>query len=155
MSRDGYSLKTIGQFVGQELGVSDWLTVDQERINQFADCTGDYQWTHVDVERARRESPFGSTIAHGYLTLALLGSLQMRLGIIPTDVSQALYYGLDRVRFMTPVKSGARIRNRVMLLAVEQQDKGRILLKTQNTIEIEGEKKPALIANTLILLLPQ
>ena len=154
MSRDGYSLKTIGQFVGQELGVSDWLTVDQERINQFADCTGDYQWIHVDVERARRESPLGSTIAHGYLTLALLGSLQMSLGIIPTDVSQALYYGLDRVRFMTPVKSGARIRNRVVLLAVERQDKGRILLKTQNTIEIEGEKKLALIANTLILLVP-
>ncbi len=154
MSRDGYSLKTIGQFVGQELGVSDWLTVDQKRINQFADCTGDYQWIHVDVERARRESPLGSTIAHGYLTLALLGSLQMSLGIIPTDVSQALYYGLDRVRFMTPVKSGARIRNRVVLLAVERQDKGRILLKTQNTIEIEGEKKPALIANTLILLVP-
>lgn len=154
MSRDGYSLKTIGQFVGQELGVSDWLTVDQKRINQFADCTGDYQWIHVDVERARRESPLGSTIAHGYLTLALLGSLQMSLGIIPTDVSQALYYGLDRVRFMTPVKSGARIRNRVVLLAVERQDKGRMLLKTQNTIEIEGEKKPALIANTLILLVP-
>ncbi len=154
MSRDGYSLQTIGQFVGQELGVSDWLTVDQEQINQFADCTGDYQWIHVDAERARRESPLGSTIAHGYLTLALLGSLQMSLGIIPTDVSQALYYGLDRVRFMTPVKSGARIRNRVVLLAVERQDKGRMLLKTQNTIEIEGEKKPALIANTLILLLP-
>jgi acyl dehydratase len=155
MSREGYSLKTIGQFVGQELGVSDWLTVDQERINQFADCTGDSQWIHVDVERARRESPLGSTIAHGYLTLALLGSLQMSLGIIPTDVSQALYYGLDRVRFMTPVKAGARIRNRVMVVAVEQQDKGRMLLTTQNTIEIEGEKKPALIANTLILLLPQ
>jgi acyl dehydratase len=155
MSREGYSLKTIGQFVGQELGVSDWLTVDQERINQFADCTGDYQWIHVDVERARRDSPLGSTIAHGYLTLALLGSLQMGLGIIPTDVSQALYYGLDRVRFMTPVKAGARIRTRVILLAVEQQDKGRMLLKAQNTIEIEGEKKPALIANTLILLVPQ
>ena len=143
MSSEGYSLKTIGQFVGQE------------RINQFADCTGDYQWIHVDVERARRDSPLGSTIAHGYLTLALLGSLQMSLGIIPADVSQALYYGLDRVRFMTPVKSGAHIRSRVILLAVEQQDKGRILLKAQNTIEIEGEKKPALIANTLILLLPQ
>ncbi len=154
MSRNEYSLKTIGQFVDQELGVSDWLTVDQERINQFADCTGDYQWIHVDVERARRESPLGSTIAHGYLTLALLGSLQIKLGIIPPDVSQAWYYGLDRVRFLAPVKSGARIRNRVVLLAVEQQDNGRMLLKTQNTIEIEEEKKPALIADTLILLLP-
>ncbi len=154
MSRDEYSLKTIRQFVGQELGVSDWLIVDQERINQFADCTGDQQWIHVDVERARRESPLGSTIAHGYLTLALLGSLQIKLGIIPPDVSQAWYYGLDRVRFLAPVKSGVRIRNRVVLLAVEQQDHDRMLLKTQNTIEIEGEAKPALIADTLILLLP-
>ncbi len=154
MSRDGYSLKTIGQFVGQELGVSDWLTVDQQLINQFADCTGDDQWIHVDVERARRESPLGSTIAHGYLILALLGSLQRRLGIIPPDVSQAWYYGLDRVRFLTPVKSGSRIRNRVVLLAVEQQDQGRMLLKTQDTIEIEGETKPASIANTLMVVFP-
>ncbi len=154
MSRNEYNLKTIGQFVGQELGVSDWLTVDQERINQFADCIGDDQWIHVDVERARRESPLGSTIAHGYLTLGLLGSLQRKLGIIPSDVSHALIYGLDRVRFLTPVKAGSRIRNRVVLLAVEQQDNGRILLKIHNTIEIEEEKKPALIADTLILLLP-
>ena len=154
MSRDDYNLKTIGQFVGEELGVSDWLLVDQERINQFANSTGDDQWIHVDVERARRESPLGSTIAHGYLTLALLGSLQRKLGIIPPDVSQALYYGLDRVRFLAPVKAGVRIRNRVVLIAVDPQDNGRLLLKTQNTIEIEGEAKPAVIAETLILLLP-
>jgi acyl dehydratase len=152
MAISGYSVSTIRHFVGQELGVSDWLTIDQERINQFADFTGDHQWIHVDVEQARRESPFGSTIAHGYLTLSLAASWQYELGIIPAGVSQALNYGLDRVRFLAPVKVGARIRDRVVLLAAEQQDKGRLLLKTRNTIEIEGETKPALIAETLTLL---
>ncbi len=153
MAISGYSVSTISQFVGQELGVSAWTTIEQERINQFADFTGDHQWIHVDVERARRESPFGSTIAHGYLTLSLAASWQYELGIIPADVSEALNYGLDRVRFLTPVKVGKRIRDRVVLLAAEQQDKGRLLLKTRNTIEIEGETKPALIAETLTLLL--
>ncbi len=153
MAISGYSVSTISQFVGQELGVSAWTTIEQERINQFADFTGDHQWIHVDVERARRESPFGSTIAHGYLTLSLAASWQYELGIIPADVSEALNYGLDRVRFLTPVKVGKRIRDRVVLLAAEQQDKGRLLLKTRNTIEIEVETKPALIAETLTLLL--
>src|SRR6266566_5156533 len=153
MAISGYSLSTITNFVGQELGVTEWMTIDQERINQFADFTGDHQWIHVDVERARRESPFGSTIAHGYLTLSLAASWQYELGIIPAGVSEALNYGIDRMRFLAPVKVGARIRDRVVLLAVEQQDKGRLLLKTRNTIEIEGETKPAMIAETLTLLL--
>ncbi len=155
MSRERYDVSTLEQFVGQELGVSDWLTVDQERINEFADCTGDHQWIHVDIERAQRESPLGSTIAHGYLTLSLLAAMQIEIGIIPVGVSQALNYGLDRVRFIAPVKAGARIRNRVVLLAVELQGKGRLLLKTQNTVEIEGGTKPALIAETLALLLTE
>ena len=153
MNRERYDVSMLEQYVGQELGVSDWLTVGQERINEFADCTGDHQWIHVDVERAKRESPLGSTIAHGYLTLSLLAAMQMELGIVPEGISQALNYGLDRVRFIAPVKAGARIRNRVVLLAAEPQDKGRLLLKFQNTVEIEGEKKPALIAETLALLL--
>ena len=155
MSRKQFNVNTLEQFVGQELGVSDWLTVDQERINQFADCTGDHQWIHVDIERAQRESPLGSTIAHGYLTLALLAAMQMELGIIPEGVTQALNYGLDRVRFIAPVKAGARIRTRVVLVSVDPQGKGRLLLKTQNTVEIEGETKPALIAETLTLLLTE
>ena len=153
MAISGYSVSTISQFVGQELGVTEWMTIDQERIDGFADFTGDHQWIHVDVERARRESPFGSTIAHGYLTLALAAAWQYELGIVPAGVSQALNYGLDRVRFVAPVKVGARIRDRVVLLAAEQQKKGRLLLKTRNTIEIEGETKPALIAETHSLLL--
>ncbi len=155
MSSKRFDVNTLEQFVGQELGVSDWLTVDQERINEFADCTGDHQWIHVDIERAQRESPLGSTIAHGYLTLALLAAMQMELGIIPEGVSQALNYGLDRVRFIAPVKAGARIRTRVVLVAVDPQGKGRLLLKTENTVEIEGETKPALIAETLALLLTE
>src|SRR5258708_27490699 len=153
MSHKRCDVSALEQFVGQDLGVSDWLTVDQERINEFADCTGDHQWIHVDVERARRESPLGSTIAHGFLTLSLLAAMQMELGIVPEGISQALNYGLNRVRFIAPVKAGARIRNRVVLLAAEPQDKGRFLLTFQKTVEIENEKKTALIDDTLALLL--
>src|SRR5258705_13100732 len=110
MPMEGYTLASVNEFIGRELGVSDWITVDQERINEFADCTGDHQWIHVDVERAQRESPLGSTIAHGYLTLSLLAAMQIEIGIILAGVSQALNYGLDRVRFIAPVKAGARIR---------------------------------------------
>lgn len=152
MPPDGYSLTTIDQLVGRELGISDWLTVDQERIDQFAACTGDHQWIHVDVERARRESPFGAPIAHGYLTLALLSQFQYAIGLIPPGAAQAINYGLDRVRFLAPVKAGARIRNRVVLLAAEDKGGGRILIKTQNTVEIAGEQTPAMVAESLIML---
>jgi len=152
MSPHGYQLTTIHQFVGRELGVSDWLTVDQERIDQFAACTGDHQWIHVDVERARRESPFGAPIAHGYLTLALLAQFQYAIGLIPPDATQAINYGLDRVRFLAPIKAGAHIRNRVLLLAAEDKGGGRILIKTQNTIEIAGERTPAMVAEALAML---
>ena len=137
MRRERYDVSTIEQFVGQELGVSDWLTVDQERINEFADCTDDQQWIHVDVERTKRESPLGSTIAHGYLTLSLLVTMLNGLNVVPEGVSHVLNYGLDRVRFIAPVKAGARIRDRVVLMAVEAQGKGRLLLTFQNTVEIE------------------
>ena len=153
MAISGYSLSTITNFVGQELGVTAWMTIDQERINQYADFTGDHQWIHVDVERARRESPYGSTIAHGYLTLSLASAWQYELGIIPDGVCESLNYGLDRVRFLAPIKVGARIRDRVVLLAVEPKDKSHLLVKTRNIIEIEGETRPAMIADTLSLLL--
>ena len=155
MPSSNYGISTISQFVGQELGVAEWMTIDQERINQFADFTGDQQWIHVDVERAKRESLFGTTIAHGYLTLSLAAALSMGLGIIPAGVSQVLNYGLDKVRFLAPVKSGSRVRDRVVLLAAEPQGKGRLLLKFRNTIEIEGETKPALIADALSLLVTE
>jgi acyl dehydratase len=155
MAPDGYTLATIQEFIGHELGVSDWLTIDQERINEFAECTGDDQWIHIDAERARRESPYGSTIAHGYLILALLPQFLYSIGIVPDGVAQAINYGIGQVRFLAPVKPGARIRDRVTLLAAEDKADGRVLITTRNTVEIEGEGKPALVAETLALLIPR
>ena len=153
MTIPGYNMANLSAFVGRELGVSEWATVDQRRIDAFAACTGDRQWIHVDVERARRESPFGGTIAHGYLTLALVASLAMEVGLVPADATAGLNYGLDKVRFMAPVRAGARVRNRIVLLSAEQKDGGRVLIKTQNTLQVEGEDKPALIAETLAMLI--
>jgi acyl dehydratase len=153
MTIEGYTLATINEFIGRELGVSDWITVEQERIDQFAHCTGDNQWIHVDAERARRESPFGTTIAHGYLTLSLLPAMQSSLGTTPAGVTAALNYGTDKVRFATPVKAGARIRDRITLLGAEDRGNGRVLVTSRHTVEIEGEVKPALVADTLALLL--
>src|SRR5215470_4445531 len=108
----------LAQFVGKELGVSGWLTVDQSRINQFAECSGDRQWIHVDVERAKRESPYRSPIAHGYLTLAMVAPLAMEIGIIPKDAAAGLNYGVDKVCFLAPVPAGARVRLRVTLSGI-------------------------------------
>ncbi len=139
------SLETMDRLVGQELGVSSWVQLDQGRISQFAHCTGDDQWIHVDVERSAR------TIAHGYLTLALVGPAALEVWIRPARIRTALNYGIDRVRFLAPVPSGARVRNRVKLLSVEPKAGGRVLITTENTVEIEGGEKPALIANTLVM----
>ena len=151
MPSQGFKLANVEEFVGRELGVSSWVTLDQHRIEQFAECTGDHQWIHVDIERAKRESPFGTTIAHGYLTLAMIAASTFEVIVEPAGISQALNYGLDRVRFVAPVKAGSRVRNRIKLLDVEDKGKGRILLTTENTIEIEGESKPALIASALVM----
>src|SRR5215468_3347247 len=139
MALEGYTLAAIADFVGRELGVSDWITIDQRRIDDFAACTGDHQWIHVDVVRAQRESPFGTTIAHGYLTLSLLPVMQRQIGTLPDGVVAALNYGTDRVRFITPVKSGARVRDHVTLVAAEAKGVGRILATTRHLVEIEYE----------------
>jgi acyl dehydratase len=138
--------------VGTELGVSAWVTVDQDMIDRFADVTGDHQWIHVDRARAAA-GPFGGTIAHGFLTLSLLPSLNTRDWSSMDGVLGALNYGLDKVRFLTPVRSGARIRNRVKMLSAEQRGPGRVLVANESTVEIEGEAKPALVAETLVLLI--
>ena len=148
-----YTMATVQDFVGRELGVSGWVTVDQDRINQFAACTGDRQWIHVDVDRARRESPFGGPIAHGYLTLSLVAAMVMELRVIPPDAVTGLNYGLDKVRFVAPVKAGARVRTRATLIAAEPQKGGRMLIKLQCTLEIEGDTKPALVAVVLCMLI--
>jgi acyl dehydratase len=137
---------------GQELGVSEWTTIDQSRINQFAECTGDHQWIHVDPERAKRQSPFRTTIAHGYLTLSIIGALALDMGIVPENTQAAFNYGFDKVRFLAPVRVGARIRLRATLLSVEDRGPGQYLMKAANTVEIEGEHRPALTAETLVML---
>lgn len=146
-----FTLSDLPRFVGKELGVSSWVTVDQSRIDQFAECSGDRQWIHIDVERAKRESPYRAPIAHGYLTLSLVAPLQMEIGAVPTDAGAAFNYGLDKVRFLAPVKAGARVRLRVALIDVEKKGGG-VVLKTSNTLEIEGSDKPALIAESLALI---
>ena len=155
MSNSALTFANVADSIGKEIGVSSWVTVDQNRINAFADCTNDHQWIHVDVERAKKESPFGTTIAHGYLTLSLLADMSYEIGIVPQDVAAVFNYGLDKVRFLTPVKSGSRVRARATLTDVTEQAGGRKLLKVSNSIEIEGETKPALIAETLAVLVGQ
>ena len=131
--------------VGQEIGVSDWVEVTQERINLFADATGDHQWIHVDVERAA-EGPFGAPIAHGFLTLSLLSA--MNYDCIPRIVEQTMgiNYGFDKVRFITPVKSGARVRGRFVLDEARFRGAGMLTVRYNVTVEIEDERKPALTA---------
>jgi acyl dehydratase len=149
------TLSQLGEHVGRELGVSEWVAIEQARINAFAACTGDHQWIHVDVERAKRESPFRSPIAHGYLTLAMIAPLSMEIGIIPKDAAAGLNYGIDKVRFLAPVPAGARVRLRVSLVGIEPREGGQTVMKTRNTLEVEGSEKPALIAETLALLIPE
>ena len=139
------------QLVGQSIGTSSWVDVTQARIDAFADCTEDRQWIHIDVERAKRESPFGGPIAHGFLTLSLLPitSYELLADLKPT---KSVNYGMDKLRFMAPVPAGSRVRNHIKLLEAEQRDDGWTMLRCENTVEIEGQPKPALVAITLGLL---
>lgn len=135
--------------VGQELGVSNWMTIDQERINKFAEATGDFQWIHVDVERAKTEMPGGKTIAHGFLTLSLVAGLGGETHDIKNR-SRGINYGSNKVRFTSPVPVGSRVRLRQKLLKVEDIAGG-VRLFYENQIEIEGSDRPALIAETIAL----
>ncbi len=148
------TLSNLSARIGMELGVSEWVTLDQSRIDDFASCTGDRQWIHIDVERAKRESPYGGPVAHGYLTLAMVAPLAMQIGVIPKDVAAGLNYGVDKARFPSAVPAGARVRLRVVLIDVEPKENGQAVMKTRNTLEIEGSDKPALIADTLAFLIP-
>ena len=136
-------------YIGKEVGVTDWLEVDQKRINQFAEATGDYQYIHIDPVRAA-QTPFGSTIAHGFLTLSLLSMLSAKNGGIKLDNSvMGINYGLDKVRFISPVKVGKKIRARFQLVSAEEKKPKHYLMKHNVTVEIDGEEKPALIAEWL------
>lgn len=132
---------------GEEVGVSDWLVIDQQRIDQFAEATNDYQWIHVDVERAAKEMPGGKTIAHGYMTLALIPGLTENF-IDTSNVSRAINFGLNKVRFMTPVPVGSRVRARATITKAQRRA-GALLLTSEVRIEVEGDRKPACVAETL------
>ena len=135
------------KYVGQEIGVSDWVEVTQQRIDQFADATGDHQWIHVDVERAKTEMPGGKTIAHGWLTLSLVPRLAATIYRIKNR-SRGLNYGANRVRFTGQVPAGSRIRLRQKIKSVEPVDGG-VRITSENTIEVEGASRPALVAETI------
>ena len=144
-------LEEIRSKVGEEIGVSGWLTIDQQRIDEFADATDDHQFIHVDPETAAR-TPLGGTIGHGFLSLSMLSRMAADAMLVPDNIKMALNYGLDRVRFIAPVKSGKRIRGRFRLDSVDEKAPGQLLLRHTVTVEIEGEEKPALTAEWLGLL---
>jgi acyl dehydratase len=141
-------LDALQEYIGQDLGAGDWFEVTQDSINKFADATGDHQWIHVDEERAA-QGPFGGTIAHGFLTLSLIVTLPGGKPLpIPPGVKMGINYGLDRVRFIAPVRSGSRIRARRKLLEAKEGE-GFGQTKTEVTVELEGSDKPACVAETI------
>jgi acyl dehydratase len=140
----------LSEAIGEDLGTTDWLEITQERVDAFADATGDHQWIHVDVERAK-DGPFGGTIAHGYLTLSLIPQFTPELFSLETPGAR-LNYGVNKVRFPSPVKVGAKIRATAQITEVTDVPAGKQMI-TRYTIEIDGEDKPACVAETVVLLL--
>ena len=145
------TLDEIRSRIGKEVGVSSWIAIDQTRIDAFADATEDRQFIHVDREAAAH-TPFGGTIAHGFLSLSLLSRMGAEAIMVPQGMKMAINYGLDRVRFLAPVRSGSRIRGRFTLDSVEENAAGQILMRHNVTVDIEGETKPALSAAWLTLI---
>lgn len=149
---DGFPA-TLRARIEQAATPGDWITVDQARMDAFAACTGDTYWIHTDPERAAREAPFGGTIAHGFLLLSLIaGPGSLHLGPMP-GVAQTLNYGLERVRFLTPVPAGSQVRVLTRIESLEQKEPGRWLLRQEKTIELRGAPKPAVLATHLVMLL--
>ena len=140
----------IDSVIGKDLGVSEWMVIDQERINKFADATMDHQFIHVDEAKAR-ETPFGGTIAHGFLTLSLLAKFSEDIGITPENTVMGMNYGFDKIRFLAPVRSGKRVRMVGEVLNVDQKDENRFLTKMGLSVEIEGEDTPALVGEFLLM----
>ncbi len=150
MAMEVLAVEKIKERVGKEIGVSDWIQVDQKRINDFADCTEDHQWIHVD-EEAAAGGPFGKTIAHGYLTVSLIPFFASDISLVPEGTMMAINYGLNKLRFVTPVEVNSKIRDRIVLSNVEEKAGGRVLVTTTHTIEIEGKDKPACVAEALTM----
>ena len=145
------SMHSLTRWVGRELGLSAWHKVDQNLVDCFAACTGDDQWIHVDAQRAK-EGPFGGTIAHGWLLASLLAPWMLTALSQTVGSSRALNYGVDKLRFLNPVRSGSWVRGRIVLASIEPRGNGNVLLAMNCTVEIEGSAKPALVATTLTLL---
>lgn len=145
------SLDDIRRLIGEEVGVSSWLTIDQHRIDAFAEATEDRQFIHTDPEAGAR-TPFGGTIAHGFLTLSLLSRMASEAMLLPEGMTMAVNYGFDHVRFLGPVRSGKRVRGRFILDSIEERAPGQILARHSVTVEIEKEDKPALTAQWLTLI---
>jgi len=141
------SIEDAKELEGEEVGLSDWVVIDQHRIDQFAEATGDHQWIHVDTERALKEMPDGKTISHGYLTLALIPALTSKF-IEVENLERAINFGLNKVRFYAPVPVGSRLRARAKVLQARRRA-GALLLTSEIRIEMEGAKKPACVAETL------
>jgi acyl dehydratase len=146
------SLTEIKNQLGKEVGVTSWITIDQARIDKFAHVTDDRQFIHIDPQAAS-QTQFGGTIAHGFLTLSLLSRMGAESMLVPQGVRAAINYGLDRVRFLAPVRSGSRVRGRFILDLAEEKEPGQLLLKHNVSVEIEGEKKPALSAIWLVMIM--
>jgi acyl dehydratase len=142
------SLHSILGAVGQHLGTSEWVEITQDRVDTFAEATGDRQWIHVDVERARAESPYGGTIAHGYLTLSLLPTLGWQIWAVD-GARMGVNYGSNRVRFPAPVPVGSRLRLHAVLVEAAPQPDGAVHMTVEQTLEIEGSPKPAVVAQTI------
>lgn len=148
--REIFSYEELNSLIGQEIGFSDWFEITQDRINLFADVSMDYQWIHIDTERAKEESPFGTTIAHGFLTLSLLSFLESQIVKIKMPYKMRVNYGLNKVRFPSPVPVGSKIRARIKLQSVQKIPKG-MQLNLNFTIERQDSEKPCCIAEWLLL----
>lgn len=145
------TVATLERLVGRELPPSEWILIDQARINRFADCTGDHQFIHVDPQRVQRETAFPTTLAHGFLLLSLVAGHRQRDFPPVADVALVLNYGLDRLRFTSPVFSGSRVRYRSRVLGAEPRGAGRTLLRQEAIMEVEGQDKPAVVAELLAM----
>ena len=144
-------IKDMQKFIGKEIYLSDWTQITQDQINKFADSTKDHQWIHVDVEKAAK-GPFGKTIAHGFLTLSHLPFFSYQVPLKFEGAKMSINYGPDKVRFINPVVSGAKIRDRIVMSALEEKPGDRILMTQTHTIEIEGQDKPACVAQALAMI---
>lgn len=146
------SVRRLKAMTGKEVGLSDWFPVTQDRIDAFAECTEDRQWIHVDRARAAA-GPLGGTVAHGFLLLSLLPFFNFRNELFTGRFRMAVNYGLNRVRFPHPVRAGQKVRNRAVLKGIEKRGFRKVLLTVENTLEIEGEEKPAMVAELLALII--